>query len=47
MLADLSGKRVEPLPDLADRKMVEIDIDNFDARLRSMKPRVAISVENS
>ena len=47
VLADLSGKRVEPLPDLADRKMVEIDIDNFDARLRSMKPRVAISVENS
>jgi type VI secretion system protein ImpB len=47
VLADLSGKRVEPLPDLVDRKMVEIDVDNFDARLRSMKPRVAISVGNS
>jgi type VI secretion system protein ImpB len=47
VLADLSGKRVEPLPDLVDRKMLEIDVDNFDARLRSMKPRVAISVENS
>ncbi|MCK7513625.1 MAG: type VI secretion system contractile sheath small subunit [Desulfobacterales bacterium] len=30
MLADLSGKPAEPLPPVADRKFLEIDVDNFD-----------------
>src|SRR5262249_28264004 len=47
VMADLSGKPAEPLPPVADRKMLEIDIDNFDARLQSMKPRVAFNVENT
>ncbi|WP_207478253.1 type VI secretion system contractile sheath small subunit [Arenibaculum pallidiluteum] len=47
VLADLAGKPAEPLPDIAERKMAEIDIDNFDARLRAMKPRVAFVVENT
>jgi type VI secretion system protein ImpB len=47
VLADLSGKPAEPLPAVADRKMLEIDVDNFDERLKSMKPRVAFQVPNT
>lgn len=47
VMADLSGKSEEPLPAVADRKFLEIDIDNFDERLKSMKPRVAFPVENT
>lgn len=46
VMSDLSGKPAEPLPKLEDRKMVEIDADNFDDRLKSMKPRVAFNVPN-
>ena len=46
VLADLSGKPEEPLPAVADRKALEIDVDNFDERLKSMKPRAAFSVPN-
>jgi len=31
---------------VADRKFLEIDVDNFDARMKSMKPRVAFQVPN-
>jgi len=47
VLSDLSGKPSEPLPPVADRKFLEIDIDNFDARMKSMKPRVAFQVPNT
>ena len=49
VLSDLSGKRPEgdPLPPVADRKFLEIDVDNFDARMKSMKPRVAFQVPNT
>jgi len=47
VMADLSGKPAEPLPPVADRKMLEIDVDNFDDRLKSMKPRVAFQVPNT
>ena len=47
VLSDLSGQPVEPLAPVAERKFLEIDIDNFDERLRSMKPRVAMQVENT
>ncbi|HJQ80370.1 MAG TPA: type VI secretion system contractile sheath small subunit [Lacipirellulaceae bacterium] len=47
VMADLSGKPVEPLPAVADRKFLEIDIDNFDQRLKAMKPRVAFAVPNT
>lgn len=46
-LADLSGKPAEPLPPVADRKFLEIDVDNFDERLKAMKPRVAFAVPNT
>jgi type VI secretion system protein ImpB len=47
VMSDLSGKPTEPLPAVADRKMLEIDVDNFDDRLKSMKPRVAFTVPNT
>jgi type VI secretion system protein ImpB len=47
VMADLSGKPVEPLPAVADRKFLEIDIDNFDQRMKAMKPRVAFAVPNT
>src|SRR6187402_3852263 len=46
VMADLSGKPSEALPAVADRKYLEIDVDNFDERLKSMKPRVAFQVPN-
>src|SRR5258708_23998823 len=45
--ADLSGNPAEPLPDVGDRKFLEIDVDNFDERLKSCKPRVAFQVPNT
>ena len=47
VLADLSGKPAEALPGVADRKAMVIDVDNFDDRLKSMKPRVAFQVPNT
>lgn len=47
VLADLSGKPAEPLAPVADRKMLEIDVDNFDERLKAMKPRVSFQVPNT
>lgn len=47
VLSDLSGKPSEPLEPVADRKALEIDVDNFDSRLKSMKPRVAFAVPNT
>jgi type VI secretion system protein ImpB len=47
VLSDLSGKPTEPLPAVGDRKFLEIDVDNFDARLKAMKPRVAFQVPNT
>ena len=46
VMSDLSGKPAEPLPKVADRNFVDIDADNFDERLKSMKPRVAFTVPN-
>jgi len=47
VLADLSGKPEEPLAPIADRKMLEVDVDNFDDRLKAMKPRTAFRVPNT
>lgn len=47
VLSDLSGKPAEPLAPVADRKFLDIDVDNFDARMKSMKPRVAFPVPNT
>lgn len=47
VLADLSGKPEEALPPVSERKALEIDVDNFDERLKAMKPRVAFAVPNT
>lgn len=47
VMADLSGKPADALEPLDDRKYLEIDVDNFDERLKSMKPRVAFHVPNT
>jgi len=47
VMSDLSGKPEEPLPPVADRKFLEVDVDNFDSRMKAMKPRVAFQVPNT
>jgi len=47
VMADLSGKPEEPLPSVDQRKFLEIDVDNFDDRLKGCKPRVAFQVPNT
>ena len=47
VMADLSGSPAESLPDISDRKFLEIDTDNFDERLKATKPRVAFQVPNT
>jgi type VI secretion system protein ImpB len=46
-MADLSGNPAEPLAPVADRKFLDISVDDFDDRLKAMKPRVAIQVPNT
>jgi type VI secretion system protein ImpB len=47
VMADLSGTPADPNAPVADRKFLEIDVDNFDERLKAMKPRAAFSVPNT
>lgn len=47
VMADLSGKSAAPLPPASDRKFLEVDVDNFDSRMKAMKPRVAFQVPNT
>lgn len=47
VLSDLSGKPAEPLPKVDERKFLEVDVNNFDSRMKAMKPRVAFQVPNT
>jgi type VI secretion system protein ImpB len=47
VMSDLSGKSTEPPPAVGDRKFLEIDVDNFDSRMKAMKPRAAFAVPNT
>ena len=47
VMADLAGKSEVPQPGVADRKFLEIDVDNFDERMMAMKPRAAFTVPNT
>ena len=47
VMSDLSGNPKEALPAVADRKYLEVDVDNFDERMKAMKPRVAFQVPNT
>ena len=47
VMSDLSGKPAEALAPVADRKFLNVDMDNFEDRLKAMKPRVAYQVPNT
>jgi len=47
ILADLSGKPLEPLPKLNERRFTEIDRDNFNEVLASIGPRATLQVNNT
>lgn len=47
VMADLTGKPVDPLAPVQDRKFLEVDAENFDERLKAMKPHVAFPVPNT
>ena len=46
VLGDFTGQPVEPLAKLKERKFVDVNPDNFDDVLASMKPHLAFTVEN-
>jgi len=46
VMGDFSGQPEEPLARLKDRKFIEVNPDNFDQVLESMRPHLAFSVEN-
>lgn len=47
VMSDLAGKSEVEQPAIADRKFLEIDVDNFDERMKSMAPRAAFHVPNT
>jgi type VI secretion system protein ImpB len=47
VMSDLSGDATEPLPPVDERKFLAVDVDNFDERMKSMKPRLAFNVPNT
>ena len=47
VMADLSGKPKAALAPVDERKFIDIDVDEFDKVMKSMKPRVAFQVDNT
>lgn len=47
VFADLSGKPKEALPAIAKRNVLDIDVDNFDDRMKAIQPRAAFRVDNT
>ncbi|MDR3302198.1 MAG: type VI secretion system contractile sheath small subunit [Spirochaetaceae bacterium] len=47
VMSDLSGKPLEPLPRVEEREMLEIDAENFNDRMKAVKPHVAFAVPNT
>ena len=47
VLADLTGKPAQAPPPVDERKFLDIDVDNFDSRMKALKPRVAFQVPNT
>jgi type VI secretion system protein ImpB len=46
VLGDFSGQPAQQLPRVKDRKLIEVDRDNFDQVLAGMTPRLAMRVDN-
>jgi type VI secretion system protein ImpB len=47
VMADLSGDARENLAPVDERKFLAVDAENFDERLKAVRPRVAIQVPNT
>lgn len=47
VMSDLAGKSEVEQPAVADRKFLEIDVDNFDDRMKAIAPRAAFTVPNT
>lgn len=47
VMAELSGQAAEPLPPVAERRFVEFDSDNFNERMKAIRPRVVARVANT
>jgi type VI secretion system protein ImpB len=49
VMSDLAGKSdsEEAQKVVADRKFLEIDVDNFDNRMAALRPKVSFQVENT
>jgi type VI secretion system protein ImpB len=46
VMADLSGNAGKEQPPVADRKFLEVSVDNFDERLKGTRPQVKFRVPN-
>jgi type VI secretion system protein ImpB len=46
VMSDLSGDSEQPLPPVDQRKFVQIDGDDFDDHMKSIKPRAVFTVPN-
>ncbi|HEY9101226.1 type VI secretion system contractile sheath small subunit [Chitinimonas sp.] len=47
VLSDLSGKSEVDQGAISERKFLEIDVDNFDSRMKSIRPRAVFNVPNA
>ena len=46
VVSDLSGNAGKEQPPVADRKFLEVSVDNFDDRMKGVAPRVKMEVPN-
>ncbi len=46
VMSDLSGNSKKEKPAIRDREFHEIDVDNFDDRMRAIEPRVTLQADN-
>lgn len=46
VMADLSGDSRDSLQPVDERKFLSVDMDNFDDRMRAIKPGISVSVPN-
>ena len=47
VMSDLSGDAKDTLPPVDERKFLDVDAENFDSRMKAVKPRVAVNVQNT
>lgn len=47
VMADLTGNAGKPPPPVAERKFLEVSVDNLDERMKGMQPGVSVTVQNT